>query len=199
VVFLANCDGWVFAPGLPCPDQPLRVILDYNGGTQDTVIADNIHPAERANNVAAFANFVFCNEVLGCGPPYYDFPAPSSDHNHSEFWHWYTLYPDTTKLLDAVVFEGIQPEDTSIYILAVSFSGPCCNHDGIRGDVNYDFGGPNVADLTYLVDYLFRAGPTPPCVDESDVNGDGGNPNVADLTYLVDFLFRSGPPPAACP
>jgi len=74
----------------------------------------------------------------------------------------------------------------------------CCNHDGIRGDVNFDLGGPNVADLTYLVDYLFRGGPPPPCFEEGDVNGDGSI-NVADLTYLVDYLFRGGPPPPPCP
>jgi len=74
----------------------------------------------------------------------------------------------------------------------------CCNHDGIRGDVNYDISGLNVADLTYLVDYLFRGGPPPPCPEEGDVNGDG-NTNVADLTYLVDYLFRGGPPPLPCP
>ncbi len=73
----------------------------------------------------------------------------------------------------------------------------CCNHDGIRGDVNYDM-ALNVADLTYIVDYLFRGGPPPPCAEEGDVNGDGPT-NVADLTYIVDYLFRGGPPPAACP
>jgi opacity protein-like surface antigen len=77
--------------------------------------------------------------------------------------------------------------------------GTCCNHDGIRGDVDYNFSGPNVADLTYLVDYLFRGGPTPPCIEEADVDGNLAGPNVADLTYLVDYLFRGGPPPPACP
>jgi len=73
----------------------------------------------------------------------------------------------------------------------------CCNHDEIRGDVNYDMSF-NVADLTYLVDYLFRSGPPPPCPEEGDVNGDNYT-NVADLTYLVDCLLRSGPPPPPCP
>lgn len=76
--------------------------------------------------------------------------------------------------------------------------GACCNHDGMRGDVNYDLSGPNVADLTYLVDYLFRGGTAPPCFEEGDVDGDGSI-NVADLTYLVDFLFRGGPAPQPCP
>jgi hypothetical protein len=55
-----------------------------------------------------------------------------------------------------------------------------------------------VADLTYLVDYLFRNGPAPPEPQAVDVDGSGGGPNVADLTYLVDYLFRNGPNPI-CP
>ena len=81
--------------------------------------------------------------------------------------------------------------------LAFVITGSCCNHDGIRGDVNYDM-KLNVSDLTYLVSYLFRGGPAPPCFEEGDVNGEG-KINVSDLTYLVTFLFNGGPPPVACP
>ena len=75
--------------------------------------------------------------------------------------------------------------------------GTCCNHDGIRGDVDYNM-GLNVADLTYLVDYLFKGGDPPPCDIEGDVDASGGI-NVADLTYMVDYLFKGGPPPEICP
>ncbi|MBU8933727.1 MAG: hypothetical protein KOO62_06935, partial [candidate division Zixibacteria bacterium] len=56
----------------------------------------------------------------------------------------------------------------------------------------------NIADLTYLVAYLFTGGPPPPCMEEADVNGDG-EINIADLTHLVAYLFTGGPPPADCP
>ncbi len=72
----------------------------------------------------------------------------------------------------------------------------CCNHDGIRGDVDFDM-KVNVADLSYLVDFLFFEGPAPPCLEEGDVDGSDAI-NVADLTYLVDFLFFQGPAPAPC-
>lgn len=79
----------------------------------------------------------------------------------------------------------------------VSYVPSCCI--GIRGNVDGDAGDQiNVADLTYLVDYLFRGGPAPPCSEEGDVDGDSSI-NVADLTYLVDFLFRGGPAPPPCP
>jgi hypothetical protein len=73
----------------------------------------------------------------------------------------------------------------------------CCR--GIRGNANGDAGDQtNVADVTYLVVYLFQSGPPPPCFDEGNVNGSGGI-NVGDLTYLVEYLFQGGPPPPACP
>jgi hypothetical protein len=61
------------------------------------------------------------------------------------------------------------------------------------GDID-NSGGVDVADLTYLVDYLFRGGPAPAVPEAADVDGSGGI-DVADLTYLVDYLFRGGPEP----
>lgn len=79
-----------------------------------------------------------------------------------------------------------------IFVARISTS--CCI---TRGDVDHN-GGVNVADVTYLVNYLFKGGPAPPCMEEADVNASGGNPNVADLTYLVDYLFKAGPAPPPC-
>ncbi len=83
--------------------------------------------------------------------------------------------------------------------------GVCCNGDSIRGNVDY-LAGPggevDIADLTYLVQYLFREGPAPPCLDEGNADGivTGGSPvDVADLVILVEYLFWGGPAPAACP
>jgi len=81
----------------------------------------------------------------------------------------------------------------------------CCNGDGIRGNadgVTGPGGEIDVADLTYLVAYLFQSGPAPPCEEEGNVDGvvgPGGPIDVADLTYLVTYLFQSGPAPPACP
>ncbi len=61
-------------------------------------------------------------------------------------------------------------------------------------DMNGDGNGPDIADLVYLVDYMFQGGDPPipdPCV--ADVNGDGNGPDIADLVYLVDYMFTGGP------
>jgi hypothetical protein len=73
----------------------------------------------------------------------------------------------------------------------------CCL--GVRGDVNGDGTGPNVIDLTRLVDHVYRDGPSPTCKPESDINSDGISHNVEDLTFVVDRIFRGGPPPGNCP
>jgi hypothetical protein len=90
-------------------------------------------------------------------------------------------------LLDTSCCRGAGDGGTDIGARPAGCGTPIC------GDINGDWEGPNVADLTYLVDFLFRGGPPPPMMQNADVNGSGGGPNVADLTYLVDYMFRNGP------
>ncbi len=77
------------------------------------------------------------------------------------------------------------------------------NSDGIGdvcdvacGDANAD-GEVNVADVVYLINYIFKSGPPPASDWASDANGDG-NVNVGDAVYLINYIFRSGPAPN-CP
>jgi hypothetical protein len=63
-----------------------------------------------------------------------------------------------------------------------------------HGDVNGD-GIVNVADIVYLVNYLYKGGLEPTPVEAGDATCDGVV-NVADVVYLVNYLYRGGDPPA---
>ncbi len=66
------------------------------------------------------------------------------------------------------------------------------------GDAD-DSGDISVADLTYLVDYLFHAGAAPYPTAAGDADCSGGV-NVADIVHLVGYLFFGGPAPCQdCP
>jgi len=59
------------------------------------------------------------------------------------------------------------------------------------GDVNGTL-NVNVADIVYLVSYVFKFGPEPDPLYGGDANGDG-KVNIADIVYLVAFVFKFGP------
>lgn len=89
------------------------------------------------------------------------------------------------------VCHGVTPAGPGPHGLLAS----CCV--GARGNVD-NLGEINVADLTYLVGFLFRGQSDPPCMQEADVDA-SGSVIISDLTYLVAFLFRGGPAPVSCP
>jgi hypothetical protein len=61
----------------------------------------------------------------------------------------------------------------------------------LSGDVNLS-GQVDIADVFYLINFLFASGPPP--LGPADPNGVGGT-DIADVFYLINFLFASGPPP----
>ncbi|HVP37189.1 MAG TPA: right-handed parallel beta-helix repeat-containing protein [Terriglobales bacterium] len=64
----------------------------------------------------------------------------------------------------------------------------------LRGDANQDE-KVTVADIVYLVSYLFKHGPAPAPFQSGEANCDG-KVTVADVVYLVAYLFKHGPQPA---
>lgn len=108
----------------------------------------------------------------------------------------------STNLPVSGVFEAFGGGNWDLFVARFNGDTVCC--EGIRGDVDNSSGGEstgiNIADVTYLVRFLFHDGPIPLCPEEADLDpgGDTGI-NVADVTYLIAYLFQGGPPPAACP
>ncbi len=66
--------------------------------------------------------------------------------------------------------------------------GDACDY--ICGDADGS-GDVNIADLTYIVAYIFQGGPEPVKEEAADVDK-SGNINVADLTGFVAFIFEDG-------
>ncbi len=98
------------------------------------------------------------------------------------------------------VFYGQLAQYNPIPIGGVIGVSCCLNRGNVDGIIMP--GGPvDVADVTYLVDYLFNGGAPPPCEIEGNVDGvigPGGPIDIADLTYLVAYLFSGGPEPPSC-
>ncbi len=83
--------------------------------------------------------------------------------------------------------------------IAANLLGSCTCCEGIRGNINGDtLQNIDISDLTALVNFMFKSGAQPPCMEEADVNGDQSQ-NIADLTHLVGYMFKSGPDPSPCP
>jgi len=63
----------------------------------------------------------------------------------------------------------------------------------IYGDTNGD-GLIDLADVVFLINYLYYNGPSPSPYETGDVTCDG-LVDVADVVFLINYLYRTGPPP----
>jgi len=65
----------------------------------------------------------------------------------------------------------------------------------LRGDSNVD-GEVNLTDAVFTLEWLFRGGRRPDCLDAADSNG-SRDVDIADPVYSLNFLFIGGPAPPA--
>ena len=68
------------------------------------------------------------------------------------------------------------------------------------GNINGSLDGQiDIADLVYLVGFMFQSGPDPIPYEAGNVDC-AGLIDISDLVYMVGFMFQGGPVPcAACP
>jgi len=57
-----------------------------------------------------------------------------------------------------------------------------------------DDGSVNILDVTFIINYLYKDGPTPQSIWASDPNGDSSI-NILDVTYVINYLYKDGPEP----
>ena len=67
----------------------------------------------------------------------------------------------------------------------------------IRGDVDGNGVFNAIPDAIYALDYGFRLGPEPSCLEAADTDDDGVFNALTDVLYLLHAAFRLGPPPPA--
>ncbi|MCP4569561.1 MAG: hypothetical protein GY841_18445 [FCB group bacterium] len=70
------------------------------------------------------------------------------------------------------------------------------NYTYLCGDANRDY-SLNVGDAVYIINYVFKGGPTPEPLESGDANCDDAV-NVGDAVYMINFVFKDGPAPC-CP
>ena len=64
----------------------------------------------------------------------------------------------------------------------------------LRADMNRD-GVIDIGDVIYLINYLYRDGPSPQPLVIGDATC-GGEVDVSDIVFLINYLFKGGPPPS---
>ncbi|MFH1686665.1 MAG: hypothetical protein ABIE70_03990 [bacterium] len=109
----------------------------------------------------------------------------------SHTWNSEATYPISIRAKD---FYGEIGTWSPVHEVVVATS--CCL---IRGDIDDNGVGPDIADLVALVSYMFQGAVEPACLDAADINGDEVGPDIADLVALVGYMFQGGPAPTACP
>ncbi|MDH3891189.1 MAG: putative Ig domain-containing protein [candidate division Zixibacteria bacterium] len=83
--------------------------------------------------------------------------------------------------------DGVDPLLYDVQHLAMTIDFMCA-------DIDVNGTPADIADLVYLVDWMFNEGATPTVMVAANIDGID-QVDIADLVYLVDYMFTFGPPP----
>ncbi|OGC85080.1 MAG: hypothetical protein A2V73_03070 [candidate division Zixibacteria bacterium RBG_19FT_COMBO_42_43] len=95
-----------------------------------------------------------------------------------------SLQLNSSYLVTFVASDGSLADSHQVRIQVMNF---------LAGDANGDR-KVGLADVIYIVNFIFKTGPEPKPLESADANNDG-RVSLADIVYLVNFIFKSGPPP----
>jgi hypothetical protein len=111
-----------------------------------------------------------------------DFHQNPNDYNNL----FHTGYPED--YYDALDFSDIENDIMAARNLYESIS-----MEYVKGDANYD-SEVTIADIVYLINFIFLGGDKPNPYLAGDNNCDG-KVNLTDIVYLINYLFRGGNEP----
>ena len=84
------------------------------------------------------------------------------------------------------IIAQLRPIHCRLTVMVMVFGDAC---DIECGDVDGNF-GINLTDVVYMINYLYRGGPSPNQSIDFDFNG---KDNLLDIAYIINFLYRGGP------
>ena len=197
-------------------------IYSPDGAVWDTTIPDTIGTLGLAQ--FDFGYFVTSHNVTGSGADTVGFGGlntqPEGMNRYFDTVAWVIeigpvdpVYDRKTICLDSCWYPptdrrwiwAYTGDDNDVYRYIPTWGGPycfqivepCCQ---LVGDIDGNRTGPDIADLIYLVTFMFQDGPEPGCMEQADINGDDAPmPDISDLIYLVTYMFQNGPPLPTCP
>jgi len=143
---------------------------------------------------SAHGNDIGLVQISVDGGPWQDVAGPYSGISPI----WSQVYVDLSAFADSLVriaFFMVSDwiyEDAGWYIDDIRLTGiTCCE---IAGDASDD-GDINLADAVFLINYIFKGGPAPFCIDEGDANSDCAI-NIGDAVHIINYVFKSGQAPS---
>ena len=195
-IYFGSFDGKLYALGTGAPDVGLVAIEMPSQIAVNSVFA----PVGRAANFRGYLTDlqVICTISDSDFVVYVDTVeltgAPSGPWNYAIFDPW-TVGPDTGKTYSISMYTVLPGDDNTENDAMASMISTVPEPILACADINADGTGPDIADLIFLVNYMFLEGPPPPFMESTDVDGNGEGPDIGDLIHLVTFMFLDGPPP----
>ncbi|MFH2036892.1 MAG: PQQ-binding-like beta-propeller repeat protein [Candidatus Zixiibacteriota bacterium] len=191
VIYFGGMDGNVYALGQTSPDVgPKSInIIEYivpNTSRFPMVTVRNYRTMSStfdvALNITLDDNNIYSDTVTVAD-------LPGGDSADVVFAEW-NIGPEVEIYYDinvSTILTGDENTNNDTLYLSTFTGQPVCG-DANGNDV------VNILDITYLIGYLYKAGPAPVQLKSADVNS-SGNINILDITYLISYLYKSGSAP----
>ncbi len=175
-------------PAFPMPGTgylALIAVFDFTGpfagqslgpGLAQSVVRMNFNVANNIGLAGTTTTIHFDDTVQPAPPP----PTPTNPNPD--------IPPPTVNLVVTDSAQGISPiKDDGLVTITDEPSF-------VRGNAN-SASPVDLADVIFLLQYLFSMGTSPTCLDTGDINDDG-QIDISDTITLLNYLFTDGAPPA---